>query len=333
MKILIIRYFSASDVILSTPVIRNLKVQLDAEIHYLTSIQSKDLLSANPYLEKIYYDYEGGKVISELQQEGYDCVVDLQKNRKSILTRLKLGVKTYAIKKLNVEKWLLVNLKINQMPDTHVVDLFMNAVKPLGVKKDLLGLDYFIQDKDKIDMDWLPVHHHKGFTAIALSANYNTRKLPKNKLIELCDKINKPVILLGQKEDFQLANEVADFFTPNELSEEFEIQLTKLGKKTIVFNACGIYNIGQMASIIKMADYVFTYDSEFLQIAAAFKKDVYSIWGNTLPLFGTYPYKTKFKIFENNKIDCRPCTTHGFKKCPKKHFKCMNDIVFDFYLP
>ena len=333
MKILIIRYFSASDVILSTPVIRNLKVQLDAEIHYLTSIRSKDLLVANPYLEKVYYDYEDGKVISLLQQEGYDCVVDLQKNRKSILTRLKLGIKTYAIKNLNFEKWLLVNLKINQMPNTHVVDLFMNTVKPLGVKKDLLGLDYFIQDKDKIDLDWLPIPHRRGYTIIALSSNYDTRKLPKNKLIELCDKINKPVILLGQKEDYPLAKEVADFFTTNDISKEFEIQLTKLDKKTIVFNACGVYNIGQMASIIKMANYVFTYDSEFLQIAAAFKKDIYSIWGNTLPLFGTYPYKTKFKIFENNKIDCRPCTKHGFKKCPKKHFKCMNDIVFDFYLP
>ncbi len=70
-----------------------------------------------------------------------------------------------------------------------------------------------------------------------------------------------------------------------------------------------------------------------MQIAAAYKKQIFSIWGNTIPLFGSYPYKTKFVVFENNKLNCRPCSKTGYNKCPKGHFKCMNGIVFDFYLP
>ena len=82
----------------------------------------------------------------------------------------------------------------------------------------------------------------------------------------------------------------------------------------------------------KKSKYVFTHDTGLMHIAAALKKEVFTIWGNTIPLFGMYPYKTKFTIFENNQISCRPCSKLGFSKCPKGHFKCMEDIKFDFYL-
>jgi len=68
-------------------------------------------------------------------------------------------------------------------------------------------------------------------------------------------------------------------------------------------------------------------------MAAALKKEVFSIWGNTIPAFGMYPYRTKFHALENTEVNCRPCSKIGFDKCPKRHFKCMNDLVFDFQLP
>ena len=54
--------------------------------------------------------------------------------------------------------------------------------------------------------------------------------------------------------------------------------------------------------------------------------------GSSSPYFGKYPYKTRFTIFENNRLTCRPCSSTGFDQCPKGHFKCMNEVVFDFYL-
>ncbi|MEO1253412.1 MAG: glycosyltransferase family 9 protein [Bacteroidota bacterium] len=100
-----------------------------------------------------------------------------------------------------------------------------------------------------------------------------------------------------------------------------------------MFNGCGKFNINQQASLIKNASCVFTHENELMHIAAAFKQKVYSIWGSNSPLFGEYPYRTQFTIFENNKLSCRPCSKTGFKQCPKGHFKCMNDLTFDFYLP
>jgi ADP-heptose:LPS heptosyltransferase len=63
-----------------------------------------------------------------------------------------------------------------------------------------------------------------------------------------------------------------------------------------------------------------------MHIAAAFKKEIISIWGNTIPEFGMYPYMAgeKSKIFEIKDLECRPCSKIGYDKCPKKHFDCMN---------
>ncbi|HZX73688.1 MAG TPA: glycosyltransferase family 9 protein, partial [Cyclobacteriaceae bacterium] len=103
--------------------------------------------------------------------------------------------------------------------------------------------------------------------------------------------------------------------------------------RTVIYNACGKCNLNQSASIVKNADYVFSHDTGLMHIAAAFKREVISIWGNTIPDFGMYPYRTKFTVLENNNIGCRPCSKIGYAKCPKGHFNCMNKIEFDFELP
>jgi len=226
----------------------------------------------------------------------------------------------------------LVNFKINKLPSLHIVDRYLNTVQPLGVKADALGLDYFIQDKDEVPLEWLPETHREGFVAYAIGAQHNTKKLPVARMIELCDKINKPIVLLGAQEDYPIAEQIRIFFE-RPLASVYESGLEELNKKTTIYNACGKFNLNQSASLIKSARYVFAHDTGLMHIAAAFKKEIFSIWGNTIPEFGMYPYRTKFTVLENKKIDCRPCSKIGHQVCPKGHFKCMNEIVFDFYLP
>ncbi|MGB5977625.1 MAG: glycosyltransferase family 9 protein, partial [Cyclobacteriaceae bacterium] len=203
----------------------------------------------------------------------------------------------------------------------------------LGVKPDALGLDYFIPEKDEVEMDWLPETHQKGYVAYAIGAQHNTKKLPLARMIELCDKINKPVILLGGPEDAETGEKIARFFERSDVSEPYEEKLLELNKKTQVFNACGKFSLNQSASLVRQASYVFTHDTGMMHVAAAFKKQIFSIWGNTIPMFGMYPYRTKFTVFEVQGLKCRPCSKIGYSQCPKGHFKCMKNIVFDFYLP
>jgi len=326
MKALILRFSSIGDIVLTTPVIRALKTQLHCEVHYATKAKFSEILVGNPYIDKVHcLNGSLNDLIAELKKERYDYVVDLHNSLRTLLIKSRLGVKSRSFNKLNFRKWLLVNFKINRMPNVHVVDRYMDAVKELGVKTDSMGLDYFIPSKDEVDMEWLPEAHRNGYVAFVIGATYATKRLPLKRMIQLCHQINRPIVLLGGKGEFELGEEICRFFEGYDKDEEM--------KAPPIFNACGKFNLNQSASLVKQAKYVFTHDTGLMHIAAAFKKEIFSIWGNTVPAFGMYPYRTKFTIFENNNLSCRPCSKLGYDKCPKGHFKCMNDQKFDFYLP
>lgn len=334
-KVLILRFSSIGDIVLTTPVMRNLKTQVEEyEVHYCTKAKYASLLRNNPYVEKLHLlEDHLSDLIARLKQENFDYVIDLHNNLRTRIIRFFLGKKCFVYNKLNRQKWLMVNLKINQLPNRHIVDRYLDTLKPLKIKPDALGLDYFIPEKEIVTMDMLPATHRKEYVVYAIGGQHATKKLPVDRMIELCDKINKPVILIGGREDEAVGQTISRFFERTQHSQDFEEGLQLLGKKTEVFNACGKFSINQSASIIKQAKYVFSHDTGMMHIAAAFKKEIFSIWGNTIPLFGMYPYRTKFIVLENNRLDCRPCSKIGYDKCPKGHFKCMRDQVFDFYLP
>ena len=336
MKILVIRFSSIGDIVLTTPVIRTLKTQVsEIEIHYLTKEQNGPIVENNPYVDKVWRLTDSlTSLTAKLREEQFDWVIDLHNNLRSRMVRLLLGRPSRSFDKLNLLKWLLVNTKINRLPNRHIVDRYMDTVAHLGVKIDALGLDYFIPEKDEVEVEWLPPTHRNGFVAVVIGGKHATKRLPMNRLIELCDRINKPIVLLGGKEDEQVGEEIASFFKVSAIGSDRERVLREdLGKKAEVYNACGKFNLNQSASLLKEAVVVFSHDTGLMHIAAAFGKKIYSIWGNTIPEFGMYPYRTQFVIFENKKLKCRPCSKIGFDSCPKKHFKCMNDVVFDFYIP
>lgn len=334
-KILILRFSSIGDIVLTTPVPRTLKTQLEAEVHYATMKKYRAVLEGNPYIDKFHYlEDRLSELIKQLRAEKFDYVIDLHHNLRTLLIKKQLGVKAYSFPKLNVEKWLMTNFKIDKLPNVHIVDRYMETVRPLGIRMDTLGLDYFIPAKDEVELNWLPETHRKEYVAYAIGAQYNTKKLPLERMIELCDRINKPIVLLGDQNDKIQGDKIEAFFRHTEASAPLEPQLHReLNKKAVIFNACGKFNLNQSASIVRQASYVFTHDTGLMHIAAAFRKQIFCIWGNTIPMFGMYPYRTRFTIFENNKLSCRPCSKIGYDRCPKGHFKCMRDIVFDFYLP
>ncbi|CAN5118152.1 glycosyltransferase family 9 protein [soil metagenome] len=335
LKILIIRFSSIGDIVLTTPVIRTAKVQLEnAEVHFCTKIKYYSLLKANPYIDKIICLEDSlADLINTLKKEKYDYIIDLHNNLRTRIIKSSLRVISYSFNKLNYLKWLMVKFKVSKLPNVHIVDRYMGTVKALGIKKDTLGLDYFIPDEEIIKPDQLPESFRTGYIAYAIGGQHATKILPVNRMIELCDKINKPIVLIGGKEDYENGEKIAQFFHKTENSAPYEASLLELNKKTEILNTCGKYNLNQSASLIKQARVVFSHDTGMMHIAAAFKKEIFSIWGNTIPGFGMYPYYTKFTIFENNKIGCRPCSKLGYPRCPLGHFKCMNDIVFDFYIP
>lgn len=308
-KFLILRFSSIGDIVLTTPVIRCIKMQYpDAEVHFATKKQFKVLVENNSYVDKFFLLEKPLDVfIKTLQVENYDFVIDLHNNLRTSIIKYRLGKKSFSYNKLNFEKWLLVNLKINRLPDVHIVDRNLKTVESLGIKNDNKGLDYFIPPNQEVNLENI-LENGQPFVAYAIGGQHFTKKLPVERIIELCSKINKKIILLGGKED-EAAGEIVEH---------------ALGNK--IYNACGKYNLNQSASILKQAEYVISHDTGLMHIASALKKRIISIWGNTVPEFGMYPYQTDFSIIENKNLSCRPCSKIGYSKCPKGHFKCMNDL-------
>ncbi|MFA8299037.1 MAG: glycosyltransferase family 9 protein [Hyphomicrobiales bacterium] len=319
-KILIIRLSSIGDVVLTTPVIRCVKQQTkDAEIHFLVKKNFATVLEANPYVDNIHvFDGDLRQTVIDLKRQNFDFVIDLHKNLRSLRIKRALGAPSSAFDKLNLKKWLLVNFKRNKMPDIHIVDRYMDTVAELGVKNDNKGLDYFIPDGYKVDITSFPKEFHSGYIGIVIGGAHATKVFPENKLIELIQKIEKPVVLLGGPLDSIMGNRIVNA-CPD----------------AAVFNSCGKYHLHQSASLVEQADKIISNDTGLMHIAAAFKKDIISIWGNTVPSFGMYPYvpekeqEIKNNILEVNDLPCRPCSKIGYDKCPKGHFKCMNNIKIE----
>lgn len=311
MKILVIRFSSIGDIVLTSPVVRCLKQQLlDSEVHFLTKKQFVSIVEPNPNIDKVFpLENSLPSVIAELKKEKYDLIVDLHNNLRSLRVKQSLGIKTVAFNKLNLEKWLMTRFKINKLPDVHIVDRYLDAAKNLGIKNDQKGLDFFIEAKDEVVPTDISPKLEQGYIAFAIGAQHTTKRLPVEKIISICSKVDKPIVLLGGKTDEKEAN-----------------QIEKAAKNVV--NTCGKLSIGQSASLIKQADAVTTHDTGMMHIAAAFKKKIISIWGNTIPEFGMYPYLPGegSTIIEVKDLSCRPCSKIGYDKCPKGHFKCMNEI-------
>lgn len=328
MRYLIIQLGSRSEVLMTTPLVRVLKTQV--ENSELTIVSNhNELLQGNPYIDNCMNSNE----LVDQDEFHFSAVIDLTNSRVSKRISKKSSRKHYMLDKLKWKEWLLINLKINHFPKKHNVDRIVELVKDLNVKEDLLGLDFFIPEKDEVERNWLPESHQNEFVVLAMSASHFTKKLPFKRLVELCDKINKPVVLVGDEKDESLAEQLTEFFEKRRINKPYEEGLEELGKKTVIFNGVGKFSFNQSASLIKQSIAVFAYDSEYMHLAAAFNKEVFTIWGNTIAEFGAFPYQTKFSIFENRNLTCRPCSTKGLDKCPLGHFKCMNESVFDFYIP
>lgn len=324
-KILILRFSSIGDIVLTTPVVRAIKQQLPGvRLHYATKWNFRSIVETNPYIDKVHYLRENlNDLVAELKAEQFDYIVDLHRSLRTSVIKLRLGAPGKSFVKLNFQKWLLVRFKVNQLPNVHIVERYLAAASALGVTNDGQGLDYFIPAADEVTLTSLPETHRNGYYAFAIGAQHYTKRLPTERIIEVCEKINGPVLLLGGKEDAATAEEITRFFQNRTTSNE---------QRTTIFNACGQYTLNQSASLVKQAKAVFSHDTGLMHIAAAFQKKIYSIWGNTVPEFGMYPYKTEFEVFERHNLYCRPCSKIGYKKCPQGHFKCMREINFEFNL-
>tara|TARA_Y100001958_G_scaffold95620_1_gene65584 strand:- start:2993 stop:3970 length:978 start_codon:yes stop_codon:yes gene_type:complete len=325
MKILIIRLSSLGDIVLSTPIPRLIKKKFPtSEIHFITKKDFCSVYNYNINVDKVIeFNDNLFEVTSKLKNENYDLVIDLHNNLRSNFIKLMLGKPFHTYRKQFIKRWLLTNLKV-PIKINHITNSYINSLSNLKINDDGEGLDFYIDETSFNKVKSLPGINN-DFTVLIVGAKHFTKRLPIKKLIELCDKINGPIVLVGGKNEIESGKELESFFNYSKSPEV----LSKLNKNTKIYNYCGKLSIPESASILKLSKTVYSHDTGFMHIAAALNKNVVSIFGSTHPDLGFYPYRTSFSIIQNNNLDCRPCTKIGLSSCPVGHFKCMMDIKFD----
>ena len=261
---------------LTTPIVRALKQQLDGEVilHFITKKSYAGLLTSNPNIDHVIaIDKHVSEAKAELEKTQYDYVIDLHSNLRS--RQVKRIVKTldFTLDKRNFAKWLYVNFKREMLPIEHVVKRSFDTVKALGIEDDGQGLDYLIPTQDEVDLNTISSFLKDGFVAYAIGGQMLGKILPEAKIISLCAKIEKPIVLLGGPEDAARAERIS------------------AANAAQVFNACGKFNLNQSASILAQADVVLTHDTGLMHIASALNKKVVSLWFATTPQIGFAPWQ------------------------------------------
>jgi ADP-heptose:LPS heptosyltransferase len=316
MKVLVVRFSSIGDIVLTSPILRALNLQLGAEVHYITKEKFSAVIAHNPRIEKIFtIEKEITEVTSELKREKYDYIIDLHKNLRSKRLIWALGVKSISFDKINIEKWIRVHTRLNYLPNVHLVDRYFAGMKKLGIKDDGDGLEYFHGLSEKDLMQLIP---SEAYIAIVLGATYYTKRIPKEKIEFIIKNASLSCVLLG-------GNDVID------LAKELEALLPN------VRNKVGELSLNESAAMVKHSKFTITGDTGLMHIAAAFKVPTMVFWGSTAHELGMYPYYgSKHKTYSldivNKEINCSPCSKIGMDRCPKGHFRCMLDLKHEVIL-
>lgn len=273
MKVLIIRLSAIGDIVLTTPIVRCVRQQTGAEVHYLSKKSFASILETNPYIHKCHLiNNSVAEALPALEAENFDFVIDLHHNLRSLKVKRALGKPAAAFPKLNIQKWVLVNFKINLLPNLHVVDRYFEAVKSLGVKNDFQGIDYFLPEGAGVPLETLPAPFAAQFVAFVIGGQHSGKMCSKEKIVRICKAITHPIVLFGGPDDQEKGAWIAQ----------------EAGAH--VFNAAGKFSLNTSAAYLQKAQLVVTHDTGLMHIASAFKKDILSLWGGTVPELGFAPY-------------------------------------------
>lgn len=293
-KILCIRFGYLGDVLLCDPVLRALKTKFPGlEIHFLTDLASKELVGTQPQIDHWHF-YQGSarSVAAALWKEKFDLIIDFQSNFTSKLISFLLFKKVIRIPK-----------KPNAL---HLVDHYVVSLHSLGIVSDGKGVQWksTITAISRFDLP-------EQYGVFALGARRVTRVISYPKMIELVDRWQGTLVLLGDDWDENFGDRLAILFPEK------------------VMNLCAKTSIAESAAIIEGANKVITHNSVMMHLAAALQKQPIVLFTNTSPSDGYAPYQAAYKPIELEGLTCKPCIQVEKDVCPLYHFDCGMKINLD----
>jgi len=320
-NILIIRFSSLGDVLLTTPVAESLKwVFPEAKLYFLTKEKYAPLFKNNRNIDKLFLLKGEGisdfmTLLKIIKKNDIDLIIDLHRSlRSTILRYFFMGTDSYNVDKKSIERRMLVWFKKNLLPQNyHVTRAYIETIKPLMSINGILKPKIFLDDGE---MDWADkfLKEEAGTDSIVSfspGARWNTKRWPEEEFASLGNLIHMysdySVVLLGDSQDQPVTGKISGFM------------------KRRPVDMAGRLSIREAAAVVKKSRLLVTNDSGLMHVAVSVGTPVIAFFGPTVKDFGFYPLGEKDAIFEIA-LKCRPCSLHGDNICPKGHHRCMKDI-------
>lgn len=315
-RILIVQTAFIGDVILASALIEKLNAFYpDSEIDFLLRKGNESLFTNHPKLNNVHvWDKKGGKyrnlfqLIKKVRSKRYDILINVQRFANSgLLTALSKAKIKIGFDK-NPYSWAFSDkIKHRIEEGIHEIERNNDLIKELtdsSINKPKLY-------PSASDFDHVVQYKTEKFVCIAPASVWFTKQFPEEKWIELIKSIplSKKIYLLGAPDDDSLCQEII-----------------KGAQRNGVISLCGNLNLLQSAALMKSAEMNFVNDSAPMHLASSVNAKTTAVYCSTTPKFGFGPLADQSWVAEVNDLECRPCGLHGFKSCPKGHFKCGYDM-------
>jgi lipopolysaccharide heptosyltransferase II len=329
-KTLIVRLSSIGDIILASPLIRVLRKRFpDSRIDFVVKSEFAELVRYNPHLTTVieFSSSQGfAGLVSlkrRLREVGYDSIIDIHNNFRSIYLRSFLGADVSAvIKKRQWQRLMLVRFKWNFYDGVlSVADRYIEPLSSFGIDNDGEGVEIFIPTSvlTHIKERWKTygISTDRRVVALAHSAKHWTKMWPAEKFADLGFRIIRDggaVVLMGGQNDRERSRGIMTKMLGQGISTSHVVDCT------------GDFDLLETAALMDHCSAVVANDSGLMHLASARKRPVVAIFGPTVKEFGFFPVGGSTAVVERSGLECRPCSHLGGPQCPKGHFRCMNDI-------
>ncbi len=324
-KVLIIRFSSIGDIVLTAPAIARLhEAWPDAEIHLLTKKAFLPLWRGDRRVRARAFDPEGAhfglpgllRFLGELEEEGYDWIIDLHGTPKSRALAAVLGVPMSRYDKASLARRLYVRTKRFPGEPVHVARRYVRALAPLGIETEG-PLDARIpaagRDLQSVKNTLGAVGiQGRNLIAIVPGSQWATKQWGLDRYTELVDRLNARgfwVGIVGSKAERDDCERIAE------------------GRRAL--NFAGLYDLGETLALLHHCGLVVSNDSGPMHMASAAGCDVIALFGSTTPPLGFAPLAARHTVLQVDELTCRPCSPHGRAACPQGHLRCMRDLTVD----
>jgi heptosyltransferase-2 len=317
--ILIIQTAFLGDAVLTTGLVREIKRSFpSSKVDILLIPQTVDLFKYNPYIDRILTLDKRNPIVKV--QSFLRLIVAIGKNRygsafsvQGSTTSSLLMVMARIPKRIGFDNQILLTDVVPLDRKIHAGKRHLKLLEHLTGETRDSQTEIFWSEKERMSSQGIIAEARKKYPVvlgIAPGSIWNTKRWPEDyfaALMELISGEERMIFLFGGREDRALCDRLIEKSRSNAL------------------NMAGKLSILESCALIHELDLMISNDSAPLHIANAVRTDVFALFGPTVREFGFFPFRENDKIFEVD-LPCRPCSKHGGKSCPEKHFRCMKNI-------